>query len=151
MTASTRWPGCAAVYPRISSCRASNSQARALIRIGGAGLPYRRRHLPVDGAGTLGQHVAGRGQNRAAGPPFDQRDSDGPFQRGDGSRQGRLCHREPLGGAGDATLIGDRHEIAQLTKIDLGHESSLPCRGGMAFDAEIGLSRRAVAPEESNP
>ena len=51
-----------------------------------------------------------------------------------------------------ATLrVGDRHEIAQLTKIDLGHESSLPCRGGMAFDAEIRLSRRAVAPEESNP
>jgi hypothetical protein len=62
---------------------------------------------------------AGRGERNGAGRPVEQGRAQVRLQRLDTGRHGRLHRLQPLRGAGEAQLLGDRDEVLQLTRLHL--------------------------------
>ncbi len=83
-------------------------------------------------AGLGEQDVPGRGPGDTVGGPLEQRDTQLGLQAADRPGQGRRGDAQPLGGAREVQLLGDRHEVAQGTRLHapfpsgLGHGPVLP-------------------------
>jgi hypothetical protein len=79
----------------------------------------------VRGAVEVGQHrprvaqegLSRRGHLHAPARPREQLAAQLVLQQPDLVAQRRLGHVEPLGGAAEVQLLGDRHEIAELTQL----------------------------------
>jgi aerobic C4-dicarboxylate transport protein len=68
----------------------------------------------------LQKDLAARCQVHALGVTFEQVKTQLGFQRSDLLTEGRLLHVQSRSGAGKVTLLGDHHEIAQMTKLHGG-------------------------------
>ena len=72
-----------------------------------------------DRPGVVEQRLSRRGQFDAARLAAKQHHVEFAFQRANLLRQRRLLDAEPLGGAGDMALFGDRYEVAQVTQFHM--------------------------------
>src|SRR5579884_2805164 len=66
-------------------------------------------------------------------PAGERRGASGPLELPDPRAQRRLGHVQQLGGTREVKLFGHRHEVAQLTKLQIHSAGSINC-------ADIGLS-----------
>ena len=69
-----------------------------------------------DRPGPLQVGGAGRGQVDAAGGADEELDAELGLEAPDLLGERRLGHVQPLGGATEVPLLGDRHEVAQVTQ-----------------------------------
>jgi hypothetical protein len=77
------------------------------------------------GAGVREQGGSGRGQADGAAVAVEQPYAEVTFERLDLLGQGGTGDQQPLGGAAEVELFGDRDEVPQLTELHLRHATSL--------------------------
>ena len=79
------------------------------------------------------QDGPGRCQRDVPAGAFEELHTEPPLQQPDRTGQRRLRHPEPLGGAGEVQLFGDRAEIPQLTDLDIVHTGRVSRQSPQVF------------------
>lgn len=81
-----------------------------------------RLHVPQRTAGRPDQGVTGRCDQHLSAQTLEQCDTQLPFELLDGLGQGRLAHRDLIGGGGETAMVDDGQEALQMPDI---HKQSL--------------------------
>ncbi len=90
----------------------------------GGGLADQVVHLAEHPPG-VGQHpLPGPRRGHLPGSPAQQAYAQGAFERGEGARDGGLGDAERDGRVGEAALVDDRDQAAQLSELHI-HDSSV--------------------------
>ena len=100
----------------------ADRQPADLPAVRGLRLAHRLARAGEDRAGVLQERDAGVGEGDVAAGAGEQRDAELVLEAADRERQRRLRDREPLRGAAEVQLLGERGEVAegaQLHGIDI--------------------------------
>jgi hypothetical protein len=85
-------------------------------------LGVRRVHLGQDPSGASDEELTGVGDRDASRRPLHERHADLLLEATDLLGEGGLCDVLTRGRAGEMSLLGERHEVAQLAQF---HKHSL--------------------------